>query len=81
MRCVVCIKELWDNMSRKMDLPKELHILVKVLKKNFKVLREKKHGVCKKFITKLTDYFFVIIDLGTTLFGNEPLITQQKENC
>ena len=38
-----------------------------------------KYGVCKKFITKLTDYFFAIIYLGTTSFGNEPLFTQQKE--
>ena len=35
----------------------------------------------KKFITKLTDYFFTIIESGTTSFENESLITQQKENC
>ena len=29
----------------------------------------------------MTDYFFAIIDLGTTSFGNEPLFTQQKEKC
>ena len=29
----------------------------------------------------MTDYFFAIIYLGTTSFGNEPLFTQQKENC
>ena len=29
MRCEVCIKELWDDMSRKVDLLKELHSLVK----------------------------------------------------
>ena len=39
-----------------------------------------RHGVCKKIITKLTDYFFTIIDLGTASFGNESLFTQQKEN-
>ena len=81
MRCEVCIKELWDDMSRKIDTLKELHILVKALNKNFKVPGEKKYGVCKQFITKLTDYFFAIIDLGTKSFGNEPLITQHKENC
>ena len=26
----------------------------------------------------MTDYFFTIIDLGTTSFGNEPSFTQQK---
>ena len=66
-------------MSRKIVLLKELHTLVKALKKNFKVPGEEKFGVCKKFITKLTDYFFAIIDLGTTSLGNEPLFTQQKE--
>ena len=68
-------------MSRKIVLLKELHILVKALNKNFKVPREEKIGVRKKFITKLTDYFSAIIDLGTTSFGNEHLITQQKEKC
>ena len=37
MRCGVCIKELWDDMSGKFDLLKELHIFVKALNKNFKV--------------------------------------------
>ena len=54
---------------------------MKALNKYFKVPGEKKYGVCKKFITKLTDYFFAIIDLGTTSFGNEPLFTQTKETC
>ena len=35
-------------------------------------------GVCKKIIRKLTDYFFVIIDLGTTSFGNGSLFTELK---
>ena len=68
MRCGVCIKELWDDMSSKIDLLKELHTLVKALNK-FQSSWRKKYGVCKKFITKLTDYFFPIIDLGTTSFG------------
>ena len=68
-------------MSRKIVLLKELHAILKAFNKNFKVLGEEKFGVCKKFITKLTDYFFAIIDLGTKSFGNEPLFTQQKENC
>ena len=54
---------------------------MKALNKIFKVPGEEKFGVCKKFITKLTDYFFAIIDLGTTSLGNEPLFTQQKEKC
>ena len=39
MRCKYCIKELWDDMSRKMEILKELQ---KALNKNFKVLGEKK---------------------------------------
>ena len=37
MRCVYCIKKLWDDMSRKMEILKELHALVKALnrKKNY----------------------------------------------
>ena len=34
-----------------------------------------------KNITKLTDYFFTIIDLGTALFGNGSYLNQQKENA
>ena len=76
MKCGDCIKELWDEMPRKIVILKKLHALVKALNKNFKVPGEEKFGVCKKIITKLTDYFFAIIDLGTTSFGNEPLFTQ-----
>ena len=90
MRCQVCIKELCGDISIKVDLLKELHSLVKALNKTYKVpredkygvskkfTREDKYGVCKKFITKLTDYFFTIIESGTTSFENKPLITQQK---
>ena len=42
--------------------------------------REEIFGVCKRFITNLTDYFFRIINLGTSSFGNECLFTQQKDN-
>ena len=54
---------------------------MKALIKKYIYSGGKKYGVCKTFITKLTDYFFAIIDLGTTSFGNEPLFTQQIENC
>ena len=37
--------------------------------------------VCKKIRTKLTDYFFTIIDLGTASFGNWYFFTQLKENA
>ena len=43
--------------------------------------REEIYGVCKKIITKLTDYFFTMIDLGTASFGNEYLFTQHKYNA
>ena len=41
IRCEVCIKELWDDMSRKNDLLRKLHSLVKVLNKSYKVPRGK----------------------------------------
>ena len=76
MRCEVCIKQLWDDMSGKIDLLKELHSLVKALNKTYKFPREDKYGVegkygvCKKIITKLTDYFFTIIESVTISFEN-----------
>ena len=79
MRFKLCIKELWDDMSRKFYLLQELHSLVMALNKPNKSPREEKYGVCKTFITKLTDYFFTMIDLGTTSFGNESLFAQQKK--
>ena len=39
----MCIKELWDDMSRKVELLKELHSLVKALNKIYK-------GLCKFLI-------------------------------
>ena len=66
-------------MSRKSFLLKELHALVKALNNNFKVPGEETFEVSIKFITELTDYFFSMINLGTTSFGNEALFTQQKE--
>ena len=50
-----------------------------VLNKSDTSTTEIKYGVCKKFVTKLTDYFFTMIDLGTASFGNESLFTPQKE--
>ena len=85
MRCELCIKQIWDDMSRKIDLLKQFHLLVKALNINHTFPSEDKCGVeCKyevfkKFMTRLTDYFFAIIESGTTSFENEPLITQQKE--
>ena len=37
MTCADCIKNLWDDMSRKTEILKELHALVKALsrKKNY----------------------------------------------
>ena len=61
MRCELFIKQMWDDMSRKIDLLKELHLLLKALNINYKFPSEDKcgvegkYGVFKKFITKLTD--------------------------
>ena len=53
---------------------------MKALNKSDISPREEIFGVFKNFITKLTDYFFTIIDLWTASFGNESLFNQQKEN-
>ena len=65
---------------KKIELLKELYFLVRALNKPDTSPREEIFGVCKKFRTKLTDYFFTIIDFGTASFGNEYLFTQQKYN-
>ena len=59
---------------------RKLHFLLRDLKKPDISRNEEIFGVCKKIKTKLTDYFFMIIDLGTALFGNESSFTQHKEN-
>ena len=67
MRCEVCFKQMWYDMSRKIYPLKELNSLVKAFKKNYKFPSEDKfgvegkYGVCKIIITKWTDYFITII--------------------
>ena len=67
MRCADCIKKLWDDMSRKMKILKELHALVKALNRK-KSYWFKKIGFFKRFITTFTEYFFSTFGLGTTSF-------------
>ena len=68
-------------MSKQIELLKKLHFFVRALNKPDISPREEIFGVCKRFITKLTYYFFMIINLGTASFVNEYLFTQQKENA
>ena len=60
---------------------KKLYFIVRAFKTPDISPREEILGVCKKFITKFTDYFFMIINLGTESFGNESTFNQQKENA
>ena len=41
MRCADCIIKLWDDMSRKMEILKELHALVKALSRKKELLVQK----------------------------------------
>ena len=68
-------------MSKKIELLKELNFLVSALNKPDNSPKEEISGVCKKIIRKLTDYFFVILDLGTTSFVNGSFLTELKENA
>ena len=70
MRCGIFIRELWHYMSKTIELLKELHFLVRFLNKPDKRRREEIFGVRKIFVRKLMDYFFILIDLETTSFGN-----------
>ena len=74
------VSENCGMTCQKNDPMKKLHFLLVSLNKPDISPKEEIFGVCKTFITKLTDYFFMIIDLGTASFVNEYLFTQQKEN-
>ena len=41
MRCADCIKKIWDDMSRKMEILKELHARVKALSRKKELLVQK----------------------------------------
>ena len=47
MRCDIYIKELWHDMSKKVELLKELHFIVRALNKPDTSPREKIPGVYK----------------------------------
>ena len=65
---------------KNIELLKKLQFLVRSLNKSDISPREEIFGVCKKYIAKLTDYLFEIIDLGTASFVKESSFTQQKYN-
>ena len=54
----------------KNELLKELYILVRDLNKIYKKLGDSIFEACNKFITKVTDYSFMILDEGTASLGN-----------
>ena len=68
-------------MSKQINILKELHLLVRALNKIDNKPRDWIFGVCKKFIGKLTYYFFMILDVGTASFRNGYCFTQLKENA
>ena len=74
------LEKCGTTCQKKVELLKKLHFIVRALNKPDISPREEIFGVSKKLITKLTDDFFTIIDLGTASFGNESSFTQQKEN-
>ena len=81
MRCKIFIGELCKDISKIFELLKELNVLVRYLNKIDNRHGEYIFGVCKKFIRKLTDYFFMIIDLGTESFRYGYFFTELKENA
>ena len=50
MRCDIFIRELWHDMSKTIDLLKELNFLVRALNKPDKTPREEMFGVWEKII-------------------------------
>ena len=47
MRCDICIRELWHDMFKKIELLEQLHYLVRAFKKIDKRPGEEIFGVCK----------------------------------
>ena len=76
--CNIFMRKLWKVMSKKIEPLRELHVLVRSLKTIDKRPGEDIVGVCKKIIRKLTDYFFMILDLESASFVNGSLFTQLK---
>ena len=67
-------------MYKQNEISKELHVLLRALKKNWRVTRRRHTWCLQKLIRKLTDYFFMILDLGAASFGNGYLFTELKGN-
>ena len=80
IKCDICTTQLW-NYILKTEILKQLNILVKALNKINNEPGYCIFGVCNKFIRKLTDYFFTILDEGTASLGNMTLFTVLKENA
>ena len=72
---------MWNDMSKKIKVFKELHILVRDLNKIDRKPGDYIFGICNKFKRRLTDYFFTILDEGTASSENGSLFTQLKENA
>ena len=73
--CVICIRALWQDMSKTIELFKYLYFLLRALNKVDRSPREEILSVGKKII-KITDYFIMILDLGTESFVNGYLFTE-----
>ena len=58
MTCADCIKNLWDDMARKTKNTKGITCTCEGLINGKKITGSKAFGVCKTFITSLTEYFF-----------------------
>ena len=71
MTCADCIKNLWDDMARKNENTKGITCTCEGLINENKITGSKAFGVCKTFITSLTEYFFSKFGLGNTSLGEK----------
>ena len=65
IKCEICTRQLCNDISSEIQLLKELNILVKALNRIDNEPGDCTFGACNKFIRKLTDYVFTIIDEKT----------------
>ena len=81
IKCKICTRHVCNYMSTKIQLLRELHILVKALNKIDNEPGDRIFGVCNKCIRKMTDYFFTILDEGTESLENGTAFIYPKENA
>ena len=71
----MCKTQLWNDMSKKIEPLKELHIIAKTRNKIDNEPVDFIFGVCRKLKRKLIDYLFTLLEEVNVSLGNSTLFT------